>query len=118
VTAWPASLPQSPLIESYEESRPKTKLRTQMDFGPAKMRRRFTANAYPVKATMELATTDTLTLDTFHDTTLAGGVLPFTLTHPRTGVTVNFRFVTEPAYTPTDDPAAWIVKLDLEIIPG
>ncbi len=40
---WPPSLPQRPLAQGFSEQAPDTLIRTQMEAGPPKVRRRFTA---------------------------------------------------------------------------
>ena len=40
---WPATLPQEILAEGYEEGLPDVLVRTKMDAGPDKVRRRATA---------------------------------------------------------------------------
>jgi hypothetical protein len=90
---WPASLPQQPLIDGYQESTPNTLVRTQMDKGPDKVRRRFTAGTRTFAVQFLLDETQTATLETFIEDDLEGGALQFDHTHPRTGASVSFRIV-------------------------
>lgn len=114
--AWPATLPQDVLIEGYAEAFPETRLRTPMDAGPAKMRRRFTAAVRPLKVSVPLTRDQVAALDTFFTTTLEGGALAFTWTHPRTLAAVTLRFVSAPQPVP-DSGAWWRCALDLEVMP-
>jgi len=116
MVAWPASLPQSPLIAGFEEDVPETALRTEMDAGPAKLRRRFTASVRPIKYPLILTETQVATLDTFYVTTMQAGTLPFTHTHPRTGAAINARFTKAPKYQPFKDDL-WTTILEWEILP-
>lgn len=113
---WPASLPQTVMTAGLEERPPDTSLRSQMDAGPAKVRRRFTAGVRVFSATVPLSDTETETLDSFYQTDLQGGALRFDWTHPRTGAAVKFRFVTPPRYAPRSSKL-WLVQLQLEILP-
>jgi len=101
MATWPASLPQTLLQASYKETLPRTKIRTQMDAGPPKQRRRYTAAPRPITACQNLTTTQVADLKTFHNTTLQGGALAFDWTDPIPGSgTVSFRFVSEPELVP------------------
>lgn len=114
--SWPETLPGDVLVAGYSESLPNAVLRTEMDAGPAKVRRRSTAAARPLRATMALTRTQAAALDTFFTTTLSMGSLPFTLTHPRTLSQVSFRFVSPPVLVPVSG-AEWSAELDLEVLP-
>jgi hypothetical protein len=114
---WPASLPQFVEVGDYQESPPATKIRSPMDASPPKMRRRFTAGVRPLRVKIMLPTKAQVeTLDSFHETTLAGGTLSFDWVHPRTQVAKTFRFVSEPRYSPKS-PEGWYAHLDLEVLP-
>jgi hypothetical protein len=93
---WPALLPQSPLVSGYNEKLPNTIIRTQMDNGVAKTRRRFTATVRPMSISFTMTPSQVALLDTFYNDTTKGGSLRFEWTHPRTGVTKEFRFVNPP----------------------
>jgi len=114
--AWPATLPQDALIDGYDERPPETALRTPMDAGPAKVRRRFTAGVRVVSATEALTRAQVDTLDAFYLTDLQGGALSFDWTHPRTQAAVQFRFVAGPRYAPQSQ-TDWLAQLRLEIVP-
>jgi hypothetical protein len=114
---WPASLPQLVAVEGYEESPPETALRTEMDAGPAKVRRRFTAGVRPITAQLDLDAAQVETLDQFYVTTLAGGALRFDWVDPRNQAAVELRFVRPPVYRPAGSDAAWTAFLQLEVMP-
>jgi len=77
IPVWPASLPQRLLIKSYSESPADVLLRTSMDFGPAKVRRRGTAGPRPVSGSIIVTAAELATFKTFFNTTLLGGSLRF-----------------------------------------
>ena len=115
MTAWPASLPQAPLI-GHTESAPDTVLRTRMDAGPDKLRRRSTAGVRAIAFPLLLTDAQVNTLDHFYLVDLAGGALRFDLALPRTGGAVQMRFTAPPAYTLVA-ASKWQAVLRLEVLP-
>ena len=113
---WPASLPQTPLIAGYKEKVPDLVLRTTMDTGPDKTRRRATAGVRPFDWPTILTTAQIATLDTFYVTTLNSGALTFTVNHPRTAVSETWRFIGPPEYIPLSG-SLHRVAIKLEIMP-
>lgn len=113
---WPVSLPQDVLIDGYDERPPDTTLRSTMDEGPAKVRRRFTAGVRVFSVTVALTRAQVETLDAFYRTDLQGGALRFDWTHPRTLAAVQFRFIAGPRYVPQSQ-TEWLTQLQLEILP-
>jgi hypothetical protein len=93
---WPDTLPQMWLQEGYQETLPETAIRSQMDAGPAKVRRRFTAQVTPFKAKMTMTAAQKGYLETYYKTTTAGGSLSFTFPHDGSDV---LRFVKPPVFT-------------------
>lgn len=74
---WPATLPDAPILSGYSEKDQDQQLRTAMDIGPPKVRRRFTA--YTTECTINLKLTTALkdTLMNFYNVTTQAGSLPF-----------------------------------------
>lgn len=120
-TIWPATLPQRPLADSFEERWGATVLRTQMDTGAAKQRPRYSAAVEPLQVSYRMTPAQVETLRAFVRDTLAGGALPFEMTHPRTGATVTVRIVAGPdgpvTLRPWQAGVRWIAALKLEILP-
>lgn len=113
--AWPGTLPQTPLLEGYTESLPNQVIRSQMETGPAKVRRRFTAAIKPFTVNLLMTLAQTVTLETFYETTLNGGVDQFTWLHPRTTDAITFRFVSPPVFVTRG--VLFGVVLQLESLP-
>jgi hypothetical protein len=113
--AWPSTLPQQMDQEGYSETPPKLGIRTTMDSGPAKTRKRFSSGVRPISGSMPLTAAETEILDDFYLNTLQGGTLTFTWVHPRTGAAATFRFTKEPSYSSYG--ASFKTSLDLEIMP-
>jgi hypothetical protein len=119
---WPSTLPQNMLLDEYSSGMPENTLRSSMDTGPAKVRRR--SSAQPKRRVGKIFVTDD-ELDDFKDwytDDIVDGSLRFDWVDPDDGVTaVEMRFVEAPTWAPVDnDPITgtyWEVMLDLEILP-
>jgi hypothetical protein len=118
---WPVSLPTRVLLEGFEATLPSTVIETQMDTGPAKRRRRFTAAVTPYAAMLRITAAQLATFIAFFQTDTAGGALTFDgLAHPLTGAAATHRFM-----KPGDSPPSyhrvghdtWQVSFGLEVMP-
>lgn len=115
---WPTTLPQYVLEQGYSENVPDQTVESQVDTGPAKVRRRFTVNYRPVKATIRCEPSQVSTFETFYYTTLKGGVLSFDWVHPRTRVACVMRFRKPvPSIRPIGSGEAVDISMSLEILP-
>ncbi len=120
MTAWPAELPAIP-VAGYQEKPPDTTLRTPMDSGAAKQRRRFTANVRPIVSMLLLNETELRIFDDFYVSDLQGGALPFEWVHPRyadqsPAPLALFRFSKLPQYSSVGLDL-YQVQIELEILP-
>lgn len=113
---WPITLPTAPLMDRFRETPPDNVLRTEMETGPAKLRRRTTAGVRVLALTYLLSAEQVADLDAFYKTTLYGGALAFSFTHPREGGTVSCRFREPPVYTPVNGNY-YRATLNLEVLP-
>lgn len=114
MATWPTTF--CPLAGSYQETPPNNTIRTSMDRGPDKVRRRTTANVRPVSFKMLLNKTQVAQLDDFYNEDTFSGADPFDFTHPRTGASVQARFVNPPAYQDRG-AAMYEAAVQLEILP-
>jgi hypothetical protein len=115
--AWPvANLPDYLLEDAASGSFGDNRLRSKMDVGPAKMRRRSTAAPDTFTGSQKLTSAQLGYLETFYKTTLTDGSLPFTWKHPRTRSTVDMRFLSPPTWSPSGGDY-WLVNYSLEILP-
>lgn len=112
---WPESLPQTPLLDRWQETLADNTLRTEMEQGPAKLRRRSTAASGRMQAQFLLSSADCLLLDAFYHSTLGGGVKAFRIMHPRRGVVVLCRFAAPPEYVAVNG-AYCRASLSLEVM--
>jgi hypothetical protein len=88
-------------------------IRSQVDVGPAKVRRRYTKPITSVRASMNCSIVQVRTLISFFTTTCAGGVDRFTFTSPVTGQSEEYRFVEPPRFSPIGG-LMWRADLSLE----
>lgn len=117
VPSWPTTLPQQLFVNGYRQSFAETTIKSEMDAGPAKVRRRFTAGVEPVSGTMLLTETQLGYLRTFFVDTLLGGSLRFSWTKPPAHTAAcEMRFTESPSWTAVE-PEVYEVSLSLEILP-
>ncbi len=114
--SWPGTLPQNFQVQGFSEQEPDLLLRSEMDAGPAKLRRRFTAGVRPVTTTLILTQTQKATLSTFFGTTLSGGALSFDWVLPNTATTATYRFTGPPVYQALGNNL-FSAQLNLEVLP-
>lgn len=112
---WPAGLPQDFLQDGYSDSPPDVLIRTEMDAGPAKVRRRMTSNVRPITASITVTSAQLDTFESFFNTTLSGGVSRFNYTHPVHGA-VEMRFSGVPSYAKIGGDR-WRIDMALEVMP-
>ena len=115
MATWPGTLPDDFLVDAFSETLPDNTIRSKVEYGPAKLRRRATAAVRPIEGQLYMTTAQVATHDTFFVTTLKYGSLAFDWTHPRTGSSKSFRYVGVPNYSPSG--INWIAALVLEILP-
>ena len=118
VSVWPETLPQKLLVDGYSQSAANTLLRSEMETGPAKQRRRFSAGVVPLSGKLILDWDELDILREFYDTTLVGGSLRFIWKDPIDQLSGNaqMRF-TSPITWTTYGAGLFSVSLNLEIMP-
>ena len=116
---WPVSLPQSPSPSGYSESGGPNILRTPMDAGPAKMRRRAKRPDH-VQCTFPMTKAQVATFETIVNDTIRG-TARFGILHPRKKTeVVECRIVPsrdDPYAITYRGPNLWDVSLVLEVMP-
>lgn len=113
---WPEDLPQSPLLDGLQETLPDNLLRTKMEQGPPKLRRRSTDAPAKITAQFLLDTAQCAVLEGFYAGTLAGGAKRFGFTHPRRGTAVFCRITQPPEYAALNG-GYFRARLMLEVLP-
>ena len=115
---WPSSLP-FPLVDSPGYSPLPNSIRTQMDAGLARVRRRSTAAGQDATLLVQLRPGQVQTLDDFVEITL-GDTLPFGWYDFRRPITDQnkavYRFKQRPTYAPNRSGLYWIATLSLELV--
>ena len=116
IPAWHVDLPQELFIAGYGQSFPAVTIKSDMDAGPAKIRRRFTAGVEPVTGTMIMTAAQLVIFDTFFNDTILGGSLRFSWTKPPVHtVACEMRFTEVPSWTKVESD--YEVSLSLEVLP-
>lgn len=110
MAVWPAALKIN--RENYSETPPNNVVRTETEYGPAKLRKRTSSNVRKAQASLFLTDAEVDTLDEFY---LENDALAFSFTNPRTSVVEQARFVSPPEYSLRE--TMWGVSLSLEILP-
>lgn len=113
MAVWPSSLPQTPLADGFAEAVVPNVVRSENDVGPTNARRRYTAAVRQFQMRLLLTSAQVVTLDTFYETTLVSGVLPFDWVNHRTGAALSYVFLSPMAYEEAG-PDYWSVTLLLE----
>lgn len=117
---WPTDLPRLPLADGYSETPQSQVLRSSVDAGPSKTRRRFTAATREIPVNFTLTTAQADTFEAWFDADIQGGSLPFDMTHPRTGATVSMLIAGDPPYQLTPIGTGreyWRLSMQLEVQP-
>jgi hypothetical protein len=118
-STWPIGLPQIFLIDGFAQGLAnKNLIRSQMDVGPAKLRRRSTAATRPMQGSMDMTDDQIQILMDFMDE-IEGGALPFYFpAQPPFVGTYLVRFGDELPQWDWFAPHTWKVDIKLEILPG
>lgn len=90
--AWPTGLPDYVQEQGYSEQMPDTTIETNMDIGPAKIRRRTTTASRIITCTILMTQAQSVIFEEFYLTTLRGGSLTFDWVHPLSRVACTMRF--------------------------
>ncbi len=93
MAVWPATLPQKPLLADFEREAADATIRSEMDAGPAIVRRRFHRGVDDYPWSAYLTDAQRTTFESFYQTTLRQGALAFDMPSPEDGATVEVRIV-------------------------
>lgn len=102
-------------LDGLEEKIQDVCVRTAMESGPAKVRRRFTAASVFISGQLVLSTSQLSVFDSFFRDSVAMGSLPFYWKHPRSLEPCLCRFSSPPVYSCS--AGVWFVRLEIEILP-
>ena len=114
---WPVDLPTTPLSAGYSDVQRDNTIRSEMGYGPAKVRRRSTVNMRDITYQYVMTKAQVTSLSTFYNVTLGGGVE--TYDYPNYIDTVDtsdeLRFKQPPVIQPSGPDFS--VRLFLEVMP-
>jgi len=109
---WPEALPATLLLEGLSKQPQSNVIRTAMDAGPKKARRRYTARAVNVSGRQVMSPGELAVFEQFYHTVLADGVHRFNFTDPVSLDTGEFRFTED--YTAAAVEGFFEVQMSLE----
>lgn len=109
---WPTTLPQLIRLEGLTAKKKTNIVRTQMDAGPQKARRRYTVQSKEFTGSIVVNESQREILEAFYDNILGSGVLRFVMKDPQTLQPAEFRFLEE--YDEESNDGLWIITMKLE----
>lgn len=116
MATWPAGLPQKQ-FSGLVEKRQNVQLRSTMDTGAPKKRKRFTAALRNFNIPIVFSMAEKVIFSAFYIDTLGEGVLSFDWTDPDDdSTTISFGFTDSPSLN--KNGGTWTGSLPLEIIPS
>ncbi|MBT6048967.1 MAG: hypothetical protein HOG49_19385 [Candidatus Scalindua sp.] len=121
--AYPASLPQAPLVQGFSDQRQAGMIRSEMETGAPKTRKRFTAALRILTFPTILNGTQRATFDTFYITTINEGTDEFTIPDPVDAATITVKFKSPPEFRIVDASGTatserqWAATYKLELKP-
>lgn len=115
--SWPSDLPQYFDAGSWQEEEPDVLLETQMDAGPYKTRRRFTAQVTPLTGSITVDLTQLATFKTFLRVTLLGGAIPFDWVQPTTRDPCTMQFKKKGVQYSHVEADYALIRMQLNILP-
>lgn len=118
---WPATLPQSFLVDGFTIKKQPQAIATPVSMGPPLRRRRFSAAIEEFRGDMLMTEAQWDTVRTFFDNTLSGGVLSFTWVHPikQTSATIRFKAESDSSLVIKDvlKDDLFLVGMEMEVMP-
>lgn len=109
---WPSELP-IPRLSGLSGKRKSSVIRTEMDAGPAKARRRYTVCTKEFSGSIVINDGQRSVLENFYIENLGDGVLRFVMKDPQTLDEAEFRFMEDYGESSNGD-GTWTINLKLE----
>jgi len=111
---WPEELPHGLLAQGFSMQPQSSVVRTAMDAGPKKARRRYTARTVNFSGRQIFDNAELAVFEQFYHIALADGVLRFNFADPLTLEKAQFRFTSD--YTVTETGGLFEIAMELERI--
>ena len=116
--AWPGDLPQFALEQGFSLKLSDNTRQTSMDSGPAKTRRRVTADTSQFDITIACTQEQLASFRAFYRDTLKDGALPFDWVDPTTRPAMTFQFVRPPPSVAAFGGMNFNVSMRLQRVPS
>jgi hypothetical protein len=114
---WPVDLPQVPLIDGHQETRTRNTLRSPVDQGRPKSRRRYTGKIQAFQVAIIVTAAQSQIFWDFYDDTSAEGSLAFDWAHPRTQIAAECQFAGDDAPVQTPTEGLYRIAFQMIILP-
>lgn len=114
IATWPSNFQQLINEQGFQIEFGETLLRSDMDIGPKKVRRRFTRPIDMYSTTINIYQSEAIAFRQFFNTTLNGGATSFYFTDPFTNVVEVFRFTKPPSISPIGSAGHYRVTMNWE----
>lgn len=108
---WPKELPQVLMSDGLSATKKNCIVRTEMDAGPVKQRRRYTVATKEFTGSIICNEEQRLRLERFYDEEIGSGALRFVMRDSQTLKPAEFRFLE----APTEDNADGLWKITLKL---
>jgi len=112
--AYPASLPQSPQRAGFKHTQVKNVIRSTVDIGEAKMRKRYTLPIFNESWSLQLSPTQVTEFVRWFTDDISSGVLRFDFEDPITGVTEEYRITEMYTLTPYGQCGYYMASFPVE----
>lgn len=109
---WPDSLPQVLILDGLGAQNQNSVVRTEMDAGPAKQRRRYTVSQKDFSGSIVVTESQREILEDWYDSVIGGGALRFVMKDPQTLLPREFRF--REHYKEDSLDGKWRITMELE----
>lgn len=109
---WPTSIPQLLRLDGQKAQRKNNVIRTQMDAGPSKARKRYTVSEKLFEGTIIVTEEERQILENWYRDTLGDGTLRFAMKDPQSLQLSEFRFTED--YTEVSLEGLWKITMKLE----
>ncbi len=109
---WPAELPELIILNGLVAKKNSNVIRTSMDAGPQKTRRRYTVQTKNFDGYIVITESQREVLEDWFDNTIGSGSLRFKMKNPQTLQVEEFRFRED--YSEESSDGLWKIVLPLE----
>lgn len=113
---WPTGLPQVLRLDGLSTQRKSSVVRTQMDAGPDKVRRRYTVSTKVFTGSIVVTEKQRELFEAWYRNVIADGTLRFVMKDPQTLQPAEFRFTEDYSEEPIE--GLWKIAVSVEKLHG